>query len=145
MKRLIVFDLDGTLAQSKSPLDAEMAELITSFFRIVKVAVISGGAWPQFQKQVLAKFPPRAQLKRVSILPTCGSPNCGSTNLAIRAESSDWELRWNRKRSMNFATRSLRQPDPVLRWPACDERYGRNGQASLLFRRCHDFIEGTSA
>jgi len=48
MKRLIVFDLDGTLAQSKSPLDAEMAELITSLLRIVKVVVISGGAWPLF-------------------------------------------------------------------------------------------------
>ena len=73
MKRLIVFDLDGTLAESKSPLDAEMAELMTSLLRIVKVAVISGCAWPQFQKQVLAKLPPHAHLKQLSILPTCGT------------------------------------------------------------------------
>tara|TARA_R110002111_G_scaffold130528_1_gene195320 strand:+ start:912 stop:1181 length:270 start_codon:yes stop_codon:yes gene_type:complete len=49
-KELIVFDLDGTLAQSKSPLDTEMAELLTSLLCIVQVAVISGGAWPQFEK-----------------------------------------------------------------------------------------------
>lgn len=56
MKKLIVFDLDGTLAESKSPLDAEMAELLASLLEIVKVAIISGGAWPQFEKQLLAKL-----------------------------------------------------------------------------------------
>jgi hydroxymethylpyrimidine pyrophosphatase-like HAD family hydrolase len=35
MKKLVVFDLDGTLAQSKSPLDAEMATLLTALLRIV--------------------------------------------------------------------------------------------------------------
>lgn len=29
MKRLVVFDLDGTLAESKAPLDAEMATRLT--------------------------------------------------------------------------------------------------------------------
>jgi phosphomannomutase len=28
MKKLIVFDLDGTLAESKSPIDAEMSRLL---------------------------------------------------------------------------------------------------------------------
>ncbi len=51
MKKLIAFDLDGTLAQSKSPIGPEMAELLTRLLGIVKVAVISGGAWPQFEKQ----------------------------------------------------------------------------------------------
>jgi len=31
MKKLIVFDLDGTLAESKSSLDAEMAKLLKAF------------------------------------------------------------------------------------------------------------------
>ncbi len=72
-KELIVFDLDGTLTQSKSSLDTEMAGLLTSLLCIVQVAVISGGAWPQFEKQVLAKLPRHAQLQRLSILPTCGT------------------------------------------------------------------------
>ena len=43
MKRLVVFDLEGTLAESKSPLDAEMAALLPGLLGIVRVAVISGG------------------------------------------------------------------------------------------------------
>lgn len=70
---LVVFDLDGTLAQSKSPLDPEMAELLTSLLCVAQVAVISGAAWPQFEKQVLANLPDRARLQRLSILPTCGT------------------------------------------------------------------------
>jgi hydroxymethylpyrimidine pyrophosphatase-like HAD family hydrolase len=43
VKKLIVFDLDGTLAGSKSPLDSEMSGLLHDLLLIVKVAVISGG------------------------------------------------------------------------------------------------------
>jgi hydroxymethylpyrimidine pyrophosphatase-like HAD family hydrolase len=73
MKKLIVFDLDGTLAQSKSKLDPEMAALLSSLMRIVKVAVISGGAWPQFEKQLLANLPHDDRFKNLSLLPTCGT------------------------------------------------------------------------
>ncbi|MGA2582930.1 MAG: HAD-IIB family hydrolase [Tepidisphaeraceae bacterium] len=73
MKRLIVFDLDGTLAQSKASLDAEMAARLGELLKVVNVAVISGGGWPQFEKQVLAKLPANVQLKRLSLLPTCGT------------------------------------------------------------------------
>jgi phosphomannomutase len=48
MKKLVVFDLDGTLAPSKSSLDATMAALLNNMLSVVKVAVISGGNWPQF-------------------------------------------------------------------------------------------------
>ena len=52
MKKLIVFDLDGTLADSKATLDPEMVALVHDLLGI-KVAVISGGDWPQFEKQQL--------------------------------------------------------------------------------------------
>ena len=42
MKRLIVFDLNGTLAESKSALDAEMGARLHDLLGVVKVAVISG-------------------------------------------------------------------------------------------------------
>lgn len=73
MKKLIVFDLDGTLAPSKSSLDAEMASLLHDLLSVVKVAVISGGAWLQFEKQVLSKLPEDESLAKLSILPTCGT------------------------------------------------------------------------
>ena len=73
MKQLIVYDLDGTLAESKSPLDAEMAGLLHDLLGIVKVAVISGGAWTQFDKQLLSNLPRDERLANLSLLPTCGT------------------------------------------------------------------------
>jgi phosphomannomutase len=73
MKQLIVFDLDGTLAISKSSLDAEMGALLGALMGIVKVAVISGGNWPQFEKQLLSNLPNDNRLKNLSLLPTCGT------------------------------------------------------------------------
>ncbi len=73
MKRLMVFDLDGTLAESKSPIDAEMATLLTALLGVVKVAVISGGDLPQFEKQVLAHLPQSSALANLSLLPTSGT------------------------------------------------------------------------
>ncbi len=73
MKKLIVFDLDGTLAESKSSLDDEMAALLGSLLAVVKVAIISGGGWTQFEKQVLAKLPCGDHLANLSLLPTCGT------------------------------------------------------------------------
>jgi hypothetical protein len=37
LKKFIVFDLDGTLAPSKSPLDAEMSTLLHVLLGIVRV------------------------------------------------------------------------------------------------------------
>lgn len=73
MKKLIVFDLDGTLAESKSALDAEMSMLLAALLAIVKVAIISGGNWPQFEKQILAILPHDELLQNLSLLPTCGT------------------------------------------------------------------------
>ncbi len=73
MKKLIVFDLDGTLAASKSSLDSEMASLLHDLLGVAKVAIISGGAWLQFEKQVLSNLPGDDLLAKLSILPTCGT------------------------------------------------------------------------
>jgi phosphomannomutase len=73
MKKLIVFDLDGTLAPSKSSVDDDMAVLLHDLLGVVKVAVISGGDWPQFEKQLLANLPRDAHLASLSLLPTCGT------------------------------------------------------------------------
>ncbi len=72
-KRLFVFDLDGTLAPSKSPLGAEIATLLTALLRTMSVAVISGGAWPQFEKQLLAQLHSNEHFERLFLLPTNGT------------------------------------------------------------------------
>ncbi|HZZ00095.1 MAG TPA: HAD-IIB family hydrolase [Candidatus Baltobacteraceae bacterium] len=73
MKSLIVFDLDGTLAKSKAPLDDEMGKLLERLLGVVKVAIISGGDFPQFQTQVIDHLPVGSDLSKLSILPTSGT------------------------------------------------------------------------
>jgi HAD superfamily hydrolase (TIGR01484 family) len=73
MKQLIVFDLDGTLAESKSAIDAEMSTLLHNLLSVIKVAVISGGNWPQFENQVLSNLPHDECLENLSLLPACGT------------------------------------------------------------------------
>ena len=73
MKKLFVFDLDGTLAASKSSLSSEMAGLLHELLGVMRVAVISGGMWSQFQEQLLANLPDDERLKDLSLLPTCGT------------------------------------------------------------------------
>jgi len=69
MKKLIVYDLDGTLAESKSSLDVEMAALLHDPLGIVKAAVISGGDWPQLRNKC-SQSPHDERLKNLSLLPT---------------------------------------------------------------------------
>ena len=73
MKQLIAFDLDGTLAESKQPIGAEMAGLLKELLAVAKVAVISGGDWPQFDKQVAQQIPAGANLENLFLMPTTGS------------------------------------------------------------------------
>lgn len=73
MKKLIVFDLDGTLAPSKSTISEEISTLLRALLSVSKVAVISGGDWPQFEKQLLSKLPQDKHLNNLSLLPTSGT------------------------------------------------------------------------
>lgn len=89
MKRLIVFDLDGTLAPSKSPPDDVIAALLHDLLGIVKVAVISGGSWPQFEKQLLARLPGDQSLANLYLLPTCGTQFYRHEEEWVRVYSED--------------------------------------------------------
>jgi HAD superfamily hydrolase (TIGR01484 family) len=90
MKKLVVFDLDGTLAESKSSLDAEMSTLLHELLATVKVAVISGGDWPQFEKQVLSHLPQDERLNDLSLLPTCGTKFFRYSGTWIKIYSEDF-------------------------------------------------------
>ncbi len=83
MKQLVVFDLDGTLAESKSSIDPGMVTLLNSLLEVTKVAVISGGDWLQFEKQVLSGPFDAEGLANLSLLPTSGTK--------FYVHRSDWE------------------------------------------------------
>lgn len=73
-KELIIFDLDGTLAPSKSPLEPDMADLLVRLISKKKVAVISGGGYPQFETQFLKTMPISADnYSNLILLPTSGT------------------------------------------------------------------------
>ena len=71
--RLIIFDLDGTLAESKQAITSEMAEQVAKLLTETRVAIISGGAFSQFLKQVVALLPVDANLANLYLLPTSGA------------------------------------------------------------------------
>ncbi|WP_374942398.1 HAD-IIB family hydrolase [Sphingomonas sp.] len=73
MKQLVAFDLDGTLAESKQPLKDEMGEALADLLGVAQVAVISGGDWPQFEKQVASRLPDRADRSKLWLMPTTGT------------------------------------------------------------------------
>ena len=73
MKELVAFDLDGTLAESKQPLQEPMGEALANLLDVAHVAVISGGDWPQFEKQVASRLPERADRTKLWLMPTTGT------------------------------------------------------------------------
>lgn len=73
-KQLFVFDLDGTLAESKLPLDVEMATLLEELLKKRRVAVIGGGKVELFETQLLASLESaRPYFSRLFLFPTSGS------------------------------------------------------------------------
>lgn len=51
--KTIVFDLDGTLTESKEALDSEMIDLLSKLLATHSIAIVSSSTWKQFQKQIL--------------------------------------------------------------------------------------------
>lgn len=72
-KRLIAFDLDGTLALSKQTIDAEMGSLLAQLTQRTIVAVISGGGWPQFESQLVEQMPSSTSMANLFLMPTSGT------------------------------------------------------------------------
>ena len=68
--KLVVFDLDGTLAISKTAVTKEMGTLLARLLFKVPVAIMSGASTVQFEKQVLPVLPEDAQLDRLYLFPT---------------------------------------------------------------------------
>jgi phosphomannomutase len=73
MKSLIIFDLDDTLAESKSAILPDMAVALRQLLDIKKVAIITGGKYEQIIKQVVAHLPSDVNLSNLYLFPTCGA------------------------------------------------------------------------
>lgn len=94
MKKLIIFDLDGTLAESKQPLTSEMALRLSQLLAVTHVAIISGCALSQFLKQVISQLPSGTNLTNLSLLPTSGAA-------LYEFQNDDWEKIYEERLSEN--------------------------------------------
>lgn len=72
-KKLIAFDVDGTLSPSRSPMDTEMAEIFKKLLETKRVAIITGGAFADIKRQILNIIGVKEERnKNLTLLPTNG-------------------------------------------------------------------------
>jgi HAD superfamily hydrolase (TIGR01484 family) len=92
MKRMVIaFDLDGTLAVTKSPISDRIADDLRDLLSVYDVCVISGGEFGQFRVQVIDRLDAsEGQLARLHIMPTSGTQYFNYDD-----PSHDWVLRYS--------------------------------------------------
>lgn len=75
LPRIMAFDLDDTLAPSKSPLADEMVAALRRLLTATEVCIISGGQFSQFESQVLDRLGEISEelTSRLHLMPTCGT------------------------------------------------------------------------
>ncbi|HUH53718.1 MAG TPA: HAD-IIB family hydrolase [Microbacteriaceae bacterium] len=105
---LMAFDLDDTLAPSKTPTPTRILTLLLELLERTEVAVISGGNFEQFESQLLNPLTslalskqdlsnPEAVLQKLHLLPTCGTR-------FYQREDSKWVARY--EENLTFEERS---------------------------------------
>lgn len=124
---LVAFDLDDTLAPSKSPLSPEMGQILAQLLEVRPVCIISGGRFSQFEQQVLQRLPRATQLAELHLMPTCGTRY-------VRHENGRWRELYardlssqERERAISTLTRhakalGLWEPDEVVRGGRIEDR-----------------------
>jgi HAD superfamily hydrolase (TIGR01484 family) len=77
-KKLVLFDLDDTLAPSKGLISPIMRDALAQLLEYTHVGIITGGGWEQCKKQVIDNLPQSAKnnLHKFFVLPTCGTRLC---------------------------------------------------------------------
>lgn len=71
VKKLIVFDFDGTLVPTKSPVDRAMDKLLTELLARYKVAIIGGGSYEVLQDLLVSRLTaPKQLLGNLFLFPT---------------------------------------------------------------------------
>jgi HAD superfamily hydrolase (TIGR01484 family) len=102
-KKIIAFDLDDTLAITKSPISDQMSELLVELLEKYEVCIISGGNFDQFKTQVVDRLEaPAHALNRFHLMPTCGTRYYRYDEL-----SEDWKLQYANDLSDDQKTRVI--------------------------------------
>lgn len=120
-KKIIIFDLDGTLTPSKSALRASMAENLLTLLKLKKVGVISGGSFDQFKIQFLGNLPAgEKELQNLYLMPTSGA-------LLIEYRNGAWNAVYENMLSIEEKTRIYNAIDRAIQETGFEmpvEKYG---------------------
>lgn len=90
MKKLLAFDMDDTIAITKSPISDRMAEAFNNVLDTFDVCIISGGNYNLFHKQ----FIDRLELSEEKLLRIHLMPTCGTRYYRYDVSSKDWALQY---------------------------------------------------
>ena len=127
--RLIGFDLDNTLARSKKPMKADMAECFSALTSLIDVAVITGGKYSLLQSQVVDRLSDHVDKSKLHLMPTSGTRY-------YRWDGQRWgkvfshDLRHLGHSCLGRAHRGQRQSDHLFRIGAACPRRGQGGLGS---------------
>ena len=120
-KKLIVFDLDGTLTESKTSLTPAMSVLLVRLLATRRVAIIGGGRYQQFQKQFLRVFKcPKSLLANLFLFPT--------TSTAFYRYRKEWVQVYNHqltKAQRSKIIRSIKQALKDVQFVSPTRVYGK--------------------
>src|SRR5680860_297134 len=102
-RRVIAFDLDGTLAVTKSTITDVMADRLGDLLSMYEVCVISGGKFDQFEVQVIDRLDvsPK-QMARLHIMPTSGT-----RYLRFDDRSLEWVIQYSEDLSAEAKARVI--------------------------------------
>ncbi|HSX36459.1 MAG TPA: HAD-IIB family hydrolase [Patescibacteria group bacterium] len=74
MKKIIVFDLDDTLAVTKSPITDTMGELLVELTKYYDICIITGGRYEQIIANAIERLPlDAAAFTHFHLMPTAGT------------------------------------------------------------------------
>ena len=99
MIRLVAFDLDDTLAESKCQITDEMAKALNTVLQTHSVCIITGGNEKQIMEQVVSKIEPK-NYRRLHLMPTCGTTY-------IRQINNEWRELYSKKLTDNERRRAI--------------------------------------
>jgi HAD superfamily hydrolase (TIGR01484 family) len=102
LPRIVAFDLDDTLAPSKTPLPDQMVASLLRLLEATEVCIISGGHFGQFESQVLERIGDgrESSLDRLHLMPTCGTQY-------LRHLGGQWRLQYSELLSSEQRSRAL--------------------------------------
>ena len=131
MKKIIGFDLDDTLAITKSPISDRMAGILSQLLENYDVCVITGGTFQQIKKQVIDRLNVQPELlQRFHAMPTCGT-----RYYRFNAADNEWKIQY---------ANDLSDEQKAIRTKELKDRFVELYNLTLAFKEKVDYVKKTS-